>query len=173
MAIKPILFLISLWKSILPNECTSNASSVRVYVYMWITCLSLFSSSGIPASLSVALLKSLYWRTSCTSSGSPVLTASCRTAHTDQHSHHCLPMRFTEDAYLGRQGKVLKRQWKLDTNDLFLWFQTCVIFSFFSEEYTQRYSPDSDGNSFQYNDRERGLGLKCLDVSDAIELLLS
>lgn len=61
------------------------------------------SSSGMPASLSVARLKSLYCSTSWTSSGSPVLTASCRTERrraqivqsTTQNSfwHQCLLFR--------------------------------------------------------------------------------
>lgn len=139
----------------LPDECISNASSVKVYACIWITCLSLLSSSGIPDSLSVALLKSLYWRISCTSSGSPVLTASCKTAHTVQHCHHHrrAPMRFTEDAHVGRQGKALKGQWKSDTNDLLVWFQTCV------RNINRDFLKESHGDSLQYNEGERRLGL--------------
>lgn len=100
------------------------------------------------------------------------LLQNCTHSSTQPSLPCTAPMRFTEDAYVGRQGKVLKGQWKLDTNDLFVWFQTCVIFSFFPEEYTQRYSPESHGNSFKYNERERGLGLS-ISKNENINIELS
>lgn len=81
------------------------------------------------------------------------LLQNCTHSSTQPSLPCTAPMRFTEDAYVGRQGKVLKGQWKLDTNDLFVWL--CLFFL----RNIHRYSPESHGNSFQYNERERGLGL--------------
>lgn len=57
----------------------------------------------MPASLSVALLKSLYWSTSCTSSGSPVLTASCKTEspNISKQSPSTTPPQVHENMRLG------------------------------------------------------------------------